>query len=146
MLDQNRGKPYSSFVGLQRNRNMNTNDLAKRVESLLAPPAFELPEITPISHWLSGDAAFSALKQAVDELAALAPEDHDVLIQAFNIAVREIRYLEPHTFLFRGVNQEGHDTAVVAHYSQVVAHVVYLPKQGPERVITGFSRQSEEGK
>lgn len=81
---------------------------------------------------------------AVDELVACAPKDHAVLIQAFNITAREIRYIEPHTFLFSGFNHEGHHTAVVAHYSQVVAHIVYLPKQGSERVITGFSRQREE--
>jgi len=132
------------MVSQGRQRNMNTNDLSKSFQSLLRPPTFNLPKITPISHWLSGDAAFVALKQAVDELVACAPKDHDVLIQAFNISVREIRYIEPHTFLFSGFNQEGHHTAVVAHYSQVVAHIVYLPKQGPERVITGFSRQREE--
>ena len=101
-------------------------------------------EIKGISHWLSGDAAFIALKEGVDELVASAPEDHDVIVQAFNISVREIRYIEPHTFLFSGFNDKGHHTAVVAHYSQVVAHVVYLPKKGNERIITGFSRQNEE--
>ena len=70
---------------------MNTNDLRKSFQSLIRPPTFNLPKITPISHWLSGDAAFVALKQAVDELVACAPKDHDVLIQAFNISVREIR-------------------------------------------------------
>jgi hypothetical protein len=100
-------------------------------------------EIKGISHWLSGEAAFIGLREAVDELVASAPEDHDVIVQAFNISVREIRYIEPHTFLFSGFNQEGHHTAVVAHYSQVVAHVVYFPKKGNERIITGFSRQEE---
>ena len=80
---------------------MNTNDLSKSFQSLLHPPTFNLPKITPISHWLSGDAAFVALKQAVDELVACAPKDHDVLIQAFNISVREIRYIESHTFLLK---------------------------------------------
>ncbi|MBW7897266.1 hypothetical protein B188_03100 [Candidatus Brocadiaceae bacterium B188] len=47
---------------------MNTNDLDKNFQSLLHPPTFNLPKITPISHWLSGDAAFVALKEAVDEL------------------------------------------------------------------------------
>jgi|GEM_PF-5211741 hypothetical protein len=47
---------------------MNTNDLDKNFQSLLHPPTFNLPKITPILHWLSGDAAFVALKEAVDEL------------------------------------------------------------------------------
>jgi len=104
----------------------------------------EIPKIIPLSHWLSGDAAFTALKEAVDELVATAPKDNDVLVQAFDIAVIKIRYIEPHTFLFSGFNQEGHHTAVVAHFSQLVAHIVYLPKQGNERIITGFSRQKNE--
>ena len=105
---------------------------------------FELKPITPLSHWLSGNAAFIALKQAVNEIVARAPKDNDVLVHAFNISVREISYIEPHTFLFSGFNQDGHDTSVVAHFSQVVAHIVYLPKKGPERIITGFSRQKDE--
>ncbi|MCF6154735.1 MAG: hypothetical protein E3K36_05680 [Candidatus Brocadia sp.] len=72
---------------------MNTNDLDKNFQSLLHPSTFNLPKITPISHWLSGDAAFVPLKQAVDELVACAPKDYDVHIQAFNITVREIRYI-----------------------------------------------------
>ena len=94
---------------------------------------------TPISHWLSGEAAFNALRQAVDELASSAPKDHDVLIEAFGIAVNDVRYMKPHTFLFRGYDEQGHETAVVCHFSQLVARVVYLPKRGPSRVITGFS-------
>jgi hypothetical protein len=119
-----------------------TNNLLK--EFTVMQKNFDLKSITPISHWLSGDAAFVALKKAVKEIVASAPKDNDVLVHAFNISVREISYIEPHTFLFRGFNQEGHHTAVVAHYSQVVAHIVYLPKQGPERIITGFSRQKDE--
>lgn len=40
-------------------------------------PKNELPKITPLSHWLSGDATFVALKKAVDELVASATEDYD---------------------------------------------------------------------
>lgn len=97
-----------------------------------------LEGIKPISHYASGEASFTALKQAVNELIRLAPEDHDILIQAFNILVTEIRYVEPHTFILRGFNQEGHDTFVVCHYSQLLAHVVYLPKRQEKRTIIGF--------
>jgi hypothetical protein len=88
---------------------------------------------------MSGDATFIALKDAVDDLTRSAPEDHDIVIQAFDILVTEVRFLEPHTLLLRGFNQKGDRTFVVAHYTQMVARVVYLPKRGPERVITGFS-------
>ncbi len=114
-------------------------------EALISMPKFpKIPEIKHMSHWLSGDATFEALKEAVDELVASAPEDHDVLVQAFNISVREIRYIEPHTLLFSGFTQEGHHTSVVAHFSQVVAHVVYLPKKSKERIITGFAKQEDD--
>ncbi len=108
-------------------------------------PELELAEMAPaLSDWLSGDAAFAALKRAVDELAAAAPKDHDVLIEAFGIAVKDVRYMEPHTFLFTGHNAQGHQTAVVCHFSQLVAHVVYLPQRGSSRVITGFSSAPAE--
>ena len=107
-------------------------------------PTLKMPKITPLSHWLSGEAAFSALKDAVEELKSAAPKDHDVLIKAFDVAVVEVRYVEPHTLLFRGFDQEGHDTAVVVHFSQLVAHVVFLPKKGTDRVVTGFFREGEE--
>ena len=60
-----------------------------------------------LRHLMSGAATFAALKEAVDYLAGAAPKDHDVLIQAFNIGVVEVRFLQPHTFLFRGFDQEG---------------------------------------
>jgi hypothetical protein len=94
----------------------------------------------PLSHWLSGDAVFAALKQAVKELTRLAPKDCDVLIRAFNITVREVSYIKPHALLFRGVTDDGHDSFVVCHFTQCVAQVVYLPKEGSKRKITGFSK------
>ena len=98
-----------------------------------------IEELQTISHRLSGWEMFLAIKQATDELVSLAPKDHDILVQAFDISVREIRYIEPHTLLFSGLDQKRNHTSVVAHFSQVVAHVIYLPKQNRERIITGFS-------
>jgi hypothetical protein len=99
----------------------------------------KLPEITPLPHFLSGEAAFKALRESVDELVRLAPPDHDVLIHAFGIAVREVRFIEPHILLFHGWNDQGHDSSVIVHFSQLIARVVYQPKAGPERVVTGFA-------
>ena len=92
---------------------------------------------------LSGEATFDALKQAIDEIRHVAPEDHDVLIHAFNITIDEVGFIEPHTLLLRGINQNGNYTVVVAHYSQMVAHAIYAPKRRPERVITGFWTSKE---
>jgi len=44
----------------------------------------------------------------------------------------------------RGYDDAGNNTYVVAHFSQLVTRVVYLPKRGPERVITGFWRNTAE--
>ena len=111
-------------------------DIASKMAAVISTPIYQQK---PLSHWLSGAAAFNALRQAVDELARTAPQDHDVLIEAFGIAVHDVKYMTPHTLLFRGLDDQGHETAVVCHFSQLVARVVYLPKRGQSRVITGFS-------
>ena len=94
-----------------------------------------------MSRWFTGEAAFTALEKAVDDLKSVAPEDHDVLVQAFDISVDKIGYVEPHTLTFSGIDGDGYHTSVVAHFTQLVARVVYLPKKNSERVITGFSRE-----
>jgi hypothetical protein len=57
--------------------------------------------------------------------------------------VLEARYIEPHTFLFKGVGQDGNRAGIVCHFTQIVARVVYLPKRGPSRVITGFAKTND---
>src|SRR6266478_4778992 len=66
---------------------------------------------------LSGDATFAALAQAVEDLRNSVPQDHDVLIQAFGVIVTQVRYVEPHTFVFSGFDPEGHETFVACHFS-----------------------------
>jgi hypothetical protein len=97
----------------------------------------------PLAHYLCGEATFNALKEAVDDLVAQVPQDHDVLVEACGIVVTHIEYKEPHTLRLTGLNRNGNQTHVVIHFTQLSAHVVYLPKQGRTRVITGFSRQSQ---
>lgn len=92
-----------------------------------------------LRHLLSGAAIYATLKKAIEDLVRLAPKDHDVWVEAFDVWVLEVRFVEPHTFLLRGFDQDGHHTSVVAHFSQLVARVVYQPQRGPERVITGFA-------
>jgi hypothetical protein len=101
-------------------------------------PKWKLPEITPLTHWLSGEAVFNALKKAVDDLRESAPTDHDVLIQAFGITVIEVSFVEPHTFLLSGFDEEGNNTSVVVHFTQLLTHIVYLPKRGKKRIVVGF--------
>ena len=123
---------------------MNTNDLSKSFQPLIRPPTFNFPKDHTYFSLAQRRCRICRSQTGGGRTRSLAPKDHDVLIQAFNISVREIRYIEPHTFLFSGFNHEGHHTAVVAHYSQVVAHIVYLPKQGPEKSYHGLFRQREE--
>ncbi|HYG23391.1 MAG TPA: hypothetical protein VEH04_11460 [Verrucomicrobiae bacterium] len=90
---------------------------------------------------LSGAATFRAMKDALEKLVQSAPESHDVLIVAFGVRVNQVRFIEPHTFEFIGSTlEEDNPTAVVCHYSQVIARVVFLPKRtAAPRIITGFA-------
>lgn len=87
----------------------------------------------------SGLFTWLALKRSIDEIARVAPEDHDVVIQVHDVLVLKADFLAPHSFRFQGVDQSGHRTALVIHFSQLDARVVYLPKRGPSRVVTGFA-------
>jgi hypothetical protein len=96
--------------------------------------------------FLSGEAIFNALNKAVHDLVGVAPEEHDVLVEAFGINMTEVGFIQPHAFILRGYDQNGHNTYVVAHFSQLVARIVYLPKRGPEKVLTGFWRDPGRSK
>jgi hypothetical protein len=93
-----------------------------------------------LAPYLSGRSAFDALKVAVDDIASTAPQDHDVVIIAHDIFVSQVGFREPHTLIFKGVTKDGHRTGIVCHFSQLLVRVVYIPKRGPNRIITGFSQ------
>ena len=114
-------------------------DIAEKM-TIATQPMRLLPN--PIPDLLSGSAAFVALKQAVEELTRSAPEDCDVVIRAFDLFVSEVRFIKPHTLLFRGLTDDGHDATVVCHFSQLVARVIYRPRRGATRVVTGFSNEA----
>jgi hypothetical protein len=106
----------------------------------MSTAAVALEEQTRIlHHLLTGQATFQAIFDATQALSRNAPDDCDVLVIAGDVAVRKVEFIEPHTFKFEGFGQDGHRTWIVQHFSQVSVHVVYRPKQGPSRVITGFS-------
>jgi len=87
----------------------------------------------------SGVFTWLALKRAIHDLSKVAPEDHDVVILAQDVIVHHAEFLAPHSFLFQGINQSGHRTSVVIHFSKLDARIAYVPKRGPSRVITGFA-------
>lgn len=96
-----------------------------------------------LPYLLSGHAMFTAMKRAVDDLKGRAPEDHDILIQIGGLSVLEAHFIEPHTFLFEGINEGGHRSAMVCHFTQVIVTVIYREKRDEMRVISrviqGFS-------
>ena len=92
----------------------------------------------------SGEATYTGLQDAVEHLRSSAPEDHDVVVVAFNIVVENVGFIDPHTLIFSGLNSDGHRTVCFAHYTQLVAHVISRPKNGPNRVITGFAPLHED--
>jgi hypothetical protein len=112
---------------------------AAAIEANMAREAKEHAALVSLPALLSGDSTWRALQCAIEDLLKIAPEDHDVLIQVGDIAVHEAQFFAPHTLLFQGVNPDGHETCIVSHYSQLQARIVYLPKRGENRRITGFS-------
>lgn len=129
---------------------MSFEDFVKNPRLIIPPSvnlAIEANRQTAITHkLLSGDSLFETLNKAINDLVGLAPKECDVLIEAFGVYVTEVDFFPPHSFLLRGKDQSGNDTFAVAHFSQLVAHVIYLPKKGPERVITGFWRDPKESR
>jgi hypothetical protein len=93
---------------------------------------------------LSGDALYETLIKAVEDLNNRAPPEHDVLVDAFGITVISVAFMPPHAFLLTGYDDSGNTTSVVAHFSQLITRVIYLPKKGPDRVVTGFSRATDK--
>lgn len=123
---------------------MDYSALCRQIEGLKngrttqAPPPPPSPP-PPASSSLTGEATWYALQCAVQDLAVLAPSDHDVLMQVGDSSVLKARFVEPHTFLFEGINQEGYRTRLVAHFSQVAARVTHRPQRGTHRVMTEFA-------
>jgi hypothetical protein len=112
----------------------------KQIHQERARRACELYESQNVlTHPFSGAATYDALISAVQELSRIAPDDCDVFVKVGNLCVLKARFVEPHTFSFEGFNPEGHHSWMVLHFSQLRASVIYLPKRGPSRVITGFS-------
>jgi hypothetical protein len=103
---------------------------------LMAQSESSRPVFAP---YLSGRAAYEAMKDAVADFARTAPQDHDVMIIAYGIFVTEARFVEPHMLVFEGFDQEGHRSGIVCHFTQLLVRVVCSPKRGVARVITGFS-------
>ena len=119
---------------------LSEHDVSDRIPFIANPTQQQTKVLTNL---LSGQSTFAALKQAVEELTPLAPKDSDVMIEAFDIIITKVILREPNTLIFRGFNNNGHDTFVVIHHTQLIAHIIHRPKIGNERVITGFAIQPQ---
>ena len=117
----------------------NLSDSIRQIAMLPKPEVRATQEQTLVMRsLLSGYATWRALEDAVAELKRIAPQDHDVLVQVGDVSVLKARFIEPHAFLFEGINRNGHHAGIVIHFSQLAARVVYLPKRR-RAIITGFS-------
>jgi hypothetical protein len=112
--------------------------LRERSEPAIKGAEMMVEAVQKMQNLMTGAATFRALQVAVNETLKAAPKDHDVVILAFGITVTNVSFAKPHTLYLGGYNADGHRTIVVAHHSQMVAHVIYRPQQGPDRIITGF--------
>jgi hypothetical protein len=140
------GRPHRSvlpFAFMATLQQMGYEELNRLIASGQGGQLGEMAFQEEQRHLLSGDATWAALQSAVAHLVSLAPQDYDVLLQIFDLAVLEARYIEPHTFLFKGVGQDGNQAGIVCHFTQVVARVIYLPKKGQSRVVTGFAKTND---
>ena len=88
---------------------------------------------------LSGDATWSAMKSALESLRRSAPKDHDVVIKVSDVTVIKAYFIEPHSFLFEGINDVGESTWIGLHFSQLVFGVIHRKRKGRRSVVTGFS-------
>lgn len=108
---------------------------ANKMEPIEARPALVAIASSPPA----GEVTWFGLKRAVDDLLRRASPDHDVIMFVSDVAIFEAEFLSPHTFIFRGVNRDGYFTNIVSHYAQVMARIIYRPKQGPNRIVTQFT-------
>jgi hypothetical protein len=127
--------PPNPFEGMQR-AIAGTDAIyqAQRETGRRMRAAAEAQIILP--HLLSGEATFIAMKRAVDDLVSRAPQDHDIFILMDDFSVLEARFIEPHTFLFEGFDQDGHRAGMVCHFSQIKVRVIYRPKRDETRIVS----------
>ena len=96
-----------------------------------------------LPHLMSGKAMFLALSHAVDEIKSSAPQDHDVLIQVGDLIVTELSFIKPYAFLLKGLDEKGHNAAIVCHFTQLSARIFQRRQRGANRlvsrVIQGFA-------
>jgi len=81
---------------------------------------------------LDGESTFRAIHNSVQDLSNGAPEDHDTLIAAFGLIIDQVRFQHPHTLILSGTDDSGNRSSVVAHFSQIVIRVIYLPRVSDE--------------
>jgi len=123
------------------------DDLAAGVNEMQRAEAQRAQELresqVSLPQLLSGWAMFLALKSAVDEIKSSAPQDHDVLIQVGDLIVTGLSFIKPYAFLLKGLDEKGHNAAIVCHFTQLSARIFQRRQRGANRlvsrVIQGFA-------
>jgi hypothetical protein len=107
---------------------MNFHDPLNNINEMKAQQAKDA--IAAMLNLMSGNATYNALQNALEQVNSAVSETHIVRIEAFNITVTAVRFEEPHTLVLDGYDESGNTTKVIAHYSQIVAHISSKPKPG----------------
>jgi hypothetical protein len=79
---------------------------------------------------LDGSGTYAAIQDTVKNLRELAPEDHDTLIASCGLIIDEVGFKHPHTIVLGGMDERGDRSSIVAHFTQIMLKVVYLPRAG----------------
>jgi len=96
-----------------------------------------MPELTEsIDDLTGGAAALAGLQYALEQLSRLPAKDCDTLVKAYGAIVSEVSLLKPDTLLLTGVDDNGADVVVLVHYTQLIAHIVFLPMKGEVPIVT----------
>jgi len=92
--------------------------------------------IESVNDLTGGAAALAGLQYTLEQLSRLAAKNSDTLVKAYGATVSEVSLLKPDTLLLTGVDDDGADVVVLVHYTQLIAHIVFLPMKGEVPVVT----------
>ncbi len=87
-------------------------------------------DITPSSHWQSGEASFKALTKIINDTTQTTLEDHGIIVKTQNgLQVFAITYFHPHTFMLSGKDDHGNEACDLLHYSQIHLRITKIRKE-----------------
>lgn len=92
-----------------------------------------------MADFLANKAGFERLKKAVQGGQSFAAESDDIVVQALDLSVSEVQYVEPNTLTFRGSDNRGQNRVVIISDGRPFsARVIIRGKQGNHPLLTRF--------